>query len=245
MEICSNCLKSKAREHIFCPWCGYPAGNIGLKQCNKGHIIFETFKSCLFCRQAGNLGKSFLNAKGQKGAPTEIARAPGLDKTVLESDTGTEDKTVLETDAGAAVPEEDRLDKAVLEDYDDRTRLDGDTSGSDTRIREPAGKPPPFFAWVVFIDKDGLPLQDIRLTKEKNILGKGDEVDVRVTDDFASKLHALIYFEKDTFYISDLGSTNGTFLNENVVMKEELKDGDRILIGHQPMIFKRVMKKTS
>ena len=76
-------------------------------------------------------------------------------------------------------------------------------------------------------------------------MGKDDEADIRVTDDFVSKLHALIYFEKDTFYISDLGSTNGTFLNENVVMKEELKDGDRIHIGHQPMIFKRVMKEIS
>jgi len=243
MEICSNCLKTKSREHKFCPLCGYPEGNIGLKQCNKGHIIYETFKSCLFCQQAGNLGKSFLNAKVQKGAPTEIVQGAGVDKTVLESDTGMEDKTVLETDVGPTVIEEEKLDRTVLEDYDDRTRLDGDTTGSETRIRESARKPPPFFAWVVFIDKDGLPLQDIRLTKVKNILGKDDEADVRVTDDFVSKLHALVYFEKDAFYISDLGSTNGTVLNENVVMKEELKDGDCIRIGHQPMIFKRVMKK--
>ncbi len=245
MEICSNCLKSKSGEHIFCPWCGYPAGNIGLKRCNKGHIIYETFKSCLFCQQARNLGKSFLNAKVQKGVPPEIVQPPGVDKTVLESDTGMVDKTVLETDVGLTVIEEGVLDRTVLEDYNDRTRLDVDTSDSETRLREPAGKPPPFFAWVVFIDKDGLPLQDIRLTKEKNILGKGDEVDVQVMDDFVSKLHALIYFEKDAFYISDLGSSNGTFLNEIVVMKEELKDGDHIRIGHQPMIFKRVMKKIS
>ena len=224
MEICSNCLRSKSGEHIFCPWCGFPAGNIGLKQCNKGHIIYETFKSCLFCQQAGNLGKSFLDSKMQEGFPTE---------------------TVLETDVGPTVLEEEGLGKTVLEDYDDRTRLDVDTSGSETRIRESAEKPPPLFAWVVFVDEEGLPLKDIRLTKEKNILGKGDDADVRVAGDFVSKLHALVYFEKDAFYISDLGSSNGTFLNEEKVMKEELKDGDHIRIGHQPMIFKRVMKKIS
>ncbi len=236
MEICSNCLRSKSVEHIFCPWCGFASGNIGLKQCNKGHIIYETFKSCLFCQQVGNLGKSFSDSKMQEGFPTETVQTPPLDKTVLEGDTGMEDKTVLE---------EEGLDKTVSEDYDDRTRLDVDTSGSETRIREPAEQLPPLFAWVVFIDEEGLPIQDIRLTKEKNILGKGNEVEVRVADDFVSKLHALIYFEKETFYISDLGSSNGTLLNGEKVMKEELKDGDHIRIGHQPMIFKRVMTKIS
>jgi hypothetical protein len=181
----------------------------------------------------------------EEGFPTETVQTPPSDKTVLEGDTGMEDKTVLETDVGSTVLEEERLDKTVLEDYDDRTRLDVDTSDSKTRIREPGEKPPPLFAWMVFIDEEGLPLQDIRLTKEKSILGKGDEVDVRVADDFVSKLHALIYFEKDVFYISDLGSSNGTFLNGEKVMKEELKDGDHIRIGHQPMIFKRVMTKIS
>lgn len=245
MEICSNCLRSKSGEHIFCPWCGFPARDIGLKQCNKGHIIYETFKSCLFCQQAGNLGKSFLDSKMQEGFPTETVQTPPLDKTVLEGDTGMEDKTVLETDVGSTVLEEEGLDKTVLEDYDDRTRLDVDTSDNKTRIREPAEQLPPLFAWVVFIDEEGLPLEDIRLTKGKNILGKGDEVDVRVADDFVSKLHALIYFEKEIFYISDLGSSNGTFLNGKKVMKEELKDGDHIRIGHQPMVFKRVMTKIS
>jgi hypothetical protein len=193
----------------------------------------------------GNLGKSFLDSEMQKGIPTEIVQAPVVDQTVLEGDMGMEDKTILESDVGPTVIEEGEFDRTVLEDYDNRTRLDVDTSGSETRIREAVEKPPSFFAWVVFIDEEGLPIQDIRLPKEKNILGKGDEADVQVADDFASKLHTLVYFEKDAFYISDLGSTNGTFLNEKTVMKEELKDGDHIRIGHQSMIFKRVMTKVS
>lgn len=132
-----------------------------------------------------------------------------------------EDKTVLE---------DDTLDKTVLEGFSERTRLDA------------AGEIPPFFAWVVFLDDEGLPFHYLRLPKEKSIIGKGDDADVRVADDFASKLHALIYRENDDFYISDLGSTNGTFVNEQKVMKEALKDGDRFRVGRQPMIFKRLVK---
>jgi hypothetical protein len=141
-------------------------------------------------------------------------------------------KTVLESDISAT----------VLEDYDDKTRLDEIRPGSES---VPMAEVPPFFAWLVFTDDDGLPVHHYRLTKERCIIGKSPEADLRLTDDFISKLHTLIHFdlEKDQFYISDLASTNGTFLNDHVVIKEELKDNDRIRIGHKPMIFKRVTRK--
>lgn len=138
--------------------------------------------------------------------------------------------------------EDDGLGKTVLEAYDDKTRLDG---GEAESVTLPPPEAPPFFAWLVFTDEDGLPVHHYRLTKERSIIGKSIEADIRLTDDFVSKLHTLIYFdpEKEQFYISDLASTNGTFLNDHIVIKEELKDNDRIRIGHKPMIFKRVMKK--
>lgn len=228
MDICSNCLRKKTEEQLFCPWCGYPAWDIGLKRCNKGHVMFETFKTCIFCLQEGR----------QEALPTEIVAGPLADKTVLE------------TGPGATVLEDDGLGKTVLEsniseelaNYDDKTHLDGGKSESETA---PPANGPSFFAWLVFTDEDGLPVHNYRLTKERCIIGKSGDADIRLTDDFVSKLHTLIYFEpeKDVFFISDLASTNGTFLNDHVVIKEELKDNDHIRIGHKPMIFKRVMRK--
>ncbi|MCP5106178.1 MAG: FHA domain-containing protein [bacterium] len=259
MEICSNCFRSKTGDHLFCPWCGFPTRDVGLKRCNKGHIIFESFKSCVFCLQAGNLGKSFLNAESQEKTPTEVVRTAQIDKTVLEDDgmdrmfesaPGEEPEltvTIMEEDPlGKTILEEDPLEKTMLEDFDDRTRID---AGSETVALEPDVPPAPgeerpsFFAWMVYTDEEGLPVRDIRLTKEKSIIGKGEDADIRVTDDFVSRLHALIYFENGCFYLSDLGSTNGTFLNDQKVMKEVLKDGDRVRIGHKPMIFKQVTKR--
>ncbi len=242
MDICSNCFRSKDGEHIFCPWCGFPTGDIGLKKCGNGHIIYETLKNCPFCLQADHLGKSCLNSKREERTPTELVRPIATDKTVLEDEPL--DKTVLESDTGPGptVVEEDPLDKTTVEDYFEGTRVD--TSGSETRVQEPEEKIP-FFAWVVFTDEEGLPMHDIRLTKQKTIIGKGDEADIRLPDDFVSRLHALIYLEKDGFYISDLGSTNGTYVNDRKAMQETLKDGDRIRIGRKPMIFKQVSEKIS
>ena len=63
-------------------------------------------------------------------------------------------------------------------------------------------------------------------------LGRSDEVDLPVSDTSISRRHAMIVRRVDGFYVSDLGSTNGTFLNREVVSKERLlEEGDKITLG--------------
>jgi hypothetical protein len=62
-------------------------------------------------------------------------------------------------------------------------------------------------------------------------LGRGD-VEIRLEDPFASSHHARISREGPVVVIEDLGSTNGTYLNEQPLSgPQPLHDGDRIRIG--------------
>jgi hypothetical protein len=62
-------------------------------------------------------------------------------------------------------------------------------------------------------------------------LGRGD-VEIRLDDPFASSRHAKITREGHVLVIEDLGSTNGTYLNEEPLSgPQPLYDGDRIRIG--------------
>jgi hypothetical protein len=62
-------------------------------------------------------------------------------------------------------------------------------------------------------------------------LGRGD-VEIRLDDPFASSRHARISREGQVVLIEDLGSTNGTYLNEHPLDgPQPLHDGDRIRIG--------------
>lgn len=248
MEICSNCFKKSSQASPFCPFCGYPNIDIGLKRCTKGHIIYETYKNCPYCHHLENLEKSLVNrqaGENTEGTQTEILdvktsiRNPGdtpqkgNDKTVFESDT--DDKTVLEGETDDKTRMETMTgypDKTVMENEEDKTILD-----------EGKGEPlPSFFAWLVYIDEEDKPLNDLRLTRQKTVIGKGADADIQLNDQFASKLHAVIHFEEGKFFISDLGSTNHTWVNEKKIMNEELKDGDKIRVGHQNIIFKRVRR---
>jgi hypothetical protein len=62
-------------------------------------------------------------------------------------------------------------------------------------------------------------------------LGRGD-VEIQLDDPFASSRHARIWKQGHVLVIEDLGSTNGTYLNEEPLNgPQPLHAGDRIRIG--------------
>ena len=77
----------------------------------------------------------------------------------------------------------------------------------------------------------------IPLERDEVTLGRALEADVRVNDSRASRLHACIKTERDPgsgevrFKITDLGSTNGTLVNGNLLTEAILSEGDKIAIG--------------
>ena len=68
-------------------------------------------------------------------------------------------------------------------------------------------------------------------------LGRGD-VEIRLEDPFASTRHARIERQGSVLVIEDLGSTNGTYLNEEPLDgPRPLHHGDRIRIGDSQLTY--------
>jgi hypothetical protein len=63
------------------------------------------------------------------------------------------------------------------------------------------------------------------------VIGRSSELDLVLIEDMVSRKHARLTLQPGQITISDLGSTNGTFVNGEKVKRARLKDGDRILIG--------------
>lgn len=67
---------------------------------------------------------------------------------------------------------------------------------------------------------------------EEAVIGRGERSDIVIDGSFASARHARIYFKEGQYWLDDLASTNGTFLNGTQVKQPiVLADGDRIKIG--------------
>lgn len=75
---------------------------------------------------------------------------------------------------------------------------------------------------------------------EGALLGRGDEVDIRLEDTFASSQHARLVPQGEVMVLEDLGSTNGTYLNgEPLRGPQPLHVGDSIRIGDSEFTFER------
>jgi hypothetical protein len=77
------------------------------------------------------------------------------------------------------------------------------------------------------------------ITKAKVVLGRSREADVRIADVNVSRRHAEIRQEGATYWIVDLGSTNGLEVNGKRTERSRLRDGDRITVGSTEVVFGR------
>jgi pSer/pThr/pTyr-binding forkhead associated (FHA) protein len=69
-------------------------------------------------------------------------------------------------------------------------------------------------------------------------IGRSTDADVRIEDRYASAVHARLYSRGASYYVEDMNSTNGTFLNGGMLDGEaELSDLDEIRIGDTEFRF--------
>jgi hypothetical protein len=69
------------------------------------------------------------------------------------------------------------------------------------------------------------------LTKRVSTMGRSRDCDIVVPDPNASRTHAEIRHIGLDYFLVDMGSTNGTEVNGQVVKRHALADGDRIVVG--------------
>ncbi|MFC1643616.1 diguanylate cyclase [Chlamydiota bacterium] len=84
----------------------------------------------------------------------------------------------------------------------------------------------------------GEPLGEIfEIDKKESIVGREDKATFNIEDSGISREHAKIIYSKDKVILKDLGSKNGTYVNNIKIDEIELKNDDRISIGRTCLKF--------
>jgi len=79
--------------------------------------------------------------------------------------------------------------------------------------------------------------RDFRLRRNRMVVGRSPSADIWLHDERASREHARIEYrgsghdDHTRFVLTDLGSTNHTFVNSEPVDSTQLQDGDKVQIG--------------
>jgi diguanylate cyclase (GGDEF)-like protein len=79
----------------------------------------------------------------------------------------------------------------------------------------------------------------VPLGSEPTVLGRSSKCDVQLDQESVSRNHARISRQRSHYVIRDLGSTNGTYVNDELVDEVVLRDGDQLKIGRT--IFKFIV----
>jgi molecular chaperone DnaK (HSP70) len=135
-------------------------------------------------------------------------------------------------------------DRILLSDNPEETVVKGvalEYGIACTRSSMPAHSPQPTISFTsasqkekpvwLLISEDG---ENFPLNKETTTLGRKSNNDIWVKDDLASRFHAEIRKDGEAFFLVDLGSTNGTYLNAARIAQKQptiFRQGDEIRIG--------------
>jgi serine phosphatase RsbU (regulator of sigma subunit) len=86
--------------------------------------------------------------------------------------------------------------------------------------------------------RPGVPATRYAIDRDRAVIGRNSDCDVPLDVAAVSRRHAAIVREQEHFFVEDLESRNGTFLNdERVVKRAPLRDGDQLLICGQTFRF--------
>ena len=92
---------------------------------------------------------------------------------------------------------------------------------------------------VIRAESGPLAGQSFALDRSPFSIGRSADNDLAVPDTLASRQHASLELQGDRWFLRDLGSSNGTFLNRQAVSDspQPLRSGDLVGIGDSVFVF--------
>ncbi|GAB3580237.1 FhaA domain-containing protein [Calidifontibacter terrae] len=138
-------------------------------------------------------------------------------------------------------PEPEPVDEEIVDDNSTNYYVEPEPPAPAPERRVPLAPTPAAprsYRQRPYLDLDGTRCS---LVGAITVIGRDDDADIVLDDSGISRRHSEIRVTNDGPHLvaslSDLGSTNGTFVNGDRITSVHLNDGDRITVGRTSMVF--------
>jgi pSer/pThr/pTyr-binding forkhead associated (FHA) protein len=107
------------------------------------------------------------------------------------------------------------------------------------RRREPAPTLPPGPSTLLVQGQGDARARTVKLGASMTV-GRAPECELRLDDTYASQQHARLFAKNNAWFVEDLGSTNGTFVNDQkLAAPAMLQPGDKVRVGQTFLELRR------
>ena len=79
--------------------------------------------------------------------------------------------------------------------------------------------------------------ESFALEQDRMTIGRRPDADIFLDDVTVSRDHAMIVQRSDEWFLDDLGSLNGTYVNRHRIESQRLADGDELQVGKYKLTF--------
>jgi hypothetical protein len=88
---------------------------------------------------------------------------------------------------------------------------------------------------AAYVQREGE--ERVRITGDRFIIGRGPQCDLIIDSPRVSREHVALVRSGLAFVVEDLGSSNGTFFNDERITRRELESGDVVRLGNELVSF--------
>lgn len=238
--FCQNCKATLPESAKFCTMCG---AKINVSFCANGHVLEPGEADCRYCPPAAGKANSRISVSTtvEKFSYPAVGPASASVKlTSIDTDAGQNSKAASDTDQNsrsASETDADHNSKASSETGADHASRASSPFGTTMIMQEKEEDPVGLLGWLVIIDGADR-WRDFKITKRKTTIGRSRECDFVLEHGQVSAKHASIRLMDDGLYLTDLDSSNGTFVNDQEVMMQKLSDNEIVRLGEVTLKYK-------
>ena len=221
---CDSCKKENAEGVKFCKYCGAPLmGNI--VRCANGHNYDSSYSKCPFCPDPDSQ-KTVMDVPKQGNSGFVANRSFDVDRTIMDTS-----GPVLTQNKNNSQPSFNNEKTVIYNPANQQQNITtGNQGNSQSFVSNAATRK--LIGWLVTYDinPNGT---DYRLYEGRTRLGKRNTNDIIINHPGISDEHAIMLYRDGKIVIQDNLSTNGTFINGEIIDdKTALKNDDIVKLGN-------------